>query len=290
MADATTSEALVKNKSLQAVVSAIEVYNKPSFRYREESFAILICNAWELLFKAKALKDNSEDLSVITVTHKKKDETGAEQTEVKTNRSGNAMTVGVLALGETMLAAKVAGMTRECVDNVSLLIEVRDNAIHLVNQDAALAKTILELGTASLKNYMSLATKWFGVDFSQYNFFLMPISFYHGHEAAEAVSVSLRTEQEKRLLKYIAATAEKASSEGEDQVSLAIETRIVRGRGADGIPIRWTSDPGAPAMKISEENLLERYPYDADQLTSMCRKRYAEFKQNNRVRQGQETS
>ena len=38
-----------------ALISAIEVYNKPTFAYREETFAILALNAWELLIKAKLL-------------------------------------------------------------------------------------------------------------------------------------------------------------------------------------------------------------------------------------------
>jgi len=45
-------------KSIQAALSAIEVYNKPDFKYREESFSILMVNAWEVLLKAKILKDN----------------------------------------------------------------------------------------------------------------------------------------------------------------------------------------------------------------------------------------
>lgn len=53
-------------KSLRAAISAIEIYNKPDFRYREENFAILMCAAWELLFKAKALLDNGDNLDVIT--------------------------------------------------------------------------------------------------------------------------------------------------------------------------------------------------------------------------------
>ena len=41
------------DKSIGAMISAIEVYNKPSFRYREETFSVLAINAWELLLKAK---------------------------------------------------------------------------------------------------------------------------------------------------------------------------------------------------------------------------------------------
>ena len=42
-------------KSVQAAVAAIEVYNKPNFLYREEAFALLMTNAWELLLKGKWL-------------------------------------------------------------------------------------------------------------------------------------------------------------------------------------------------------------------------------------------
>lgn len=39
------------DKSVGAALSAIEIYNKPDFKYREETFAILMINAWELLLK-----------------------------------------------------------------------------------------------------------------------------------------------------------------------------------------------------------------------------------------------
>jgi hypothetical protein len=45
---------------VQAAVAAIEIYNKPTFSYREEAFALLMTNAWELLFKAKWLLDRGE--------------------------------------------------------------------------------------------------------------------------------------------------------------------------------------------------------------------------------------
>lgn len=46
------------DKSIQACIAAIEIYNKPEFRYREEAFSILMLNAWELLLKARILKEN----------------------------------------------------------------------------------------------------------------------------------------------------------------------------------------------------------------------------------------
>lgn len=83
-------------KSLQAAVAAIEIYNKPDFRYREESFAVLICNAWELLLKAKVLADGNEEFERIVAYRTEKDpETGESRQVAKENRSGNAMTLGI---------------------------------------------------------------------------------------------------------------------------------------------------------------------------------------------------
>jgi len=41
-------------KAEEAILAAIELYNKPDFRYREEAFAVLSLNAWELLLKAES--------------------------------------------------------------------------------------------------------------------------------------------------------------------------------------------------------------------------------------------
>lgn len=45
------------DKSEEAFLMAIEIYNKPTIKYRLEGFAFFICNAWELLLKAKMIKD-----------------------------------------------------------------------------------------------------------------------------------------------------------------------------------------------------------------------------------------
>ena len=49
-------ESLIE-KSIACAVSAIEIYNKPDFKYREETFSILMINSWELVLKAKLIKD-----------------------------------------------------------------------------------------------------------------------------------------------------------------------------------------------------------------------------------------
>lgn len=59
-------------KSLNATLSALEIYNKPDSKYREESFCILMINAYEILFKAKILSDNEDKIKSLYIYENKK--------------------------------------------------------------------------------------------------------------------------------------------------------------------------------------------------------------------------
>ena len=48
-------------KSKEAFVMAIEIYNKPTIRYRVEGFSFFICDAWELMLKAYMIKAFGEN-------------------------------------------------------------------------------------------------------------------------------------------------------------------------------------------------------------------------------------
>ena len=77
------------DKSINSMLSAIEIYNKPNFNYREETFAILAVNSWELLFKAELLKISSYDIKSLYVLEPilKKDNTPSTRLKPKLNRS-----------------------------------------------------------------------------------------------------------------------------------------------------------------------------------------------------------
>ena len=78
------------DKSVGSMLSAIEIYNKPDFNYREESFAILSVNSWELLLKAYLLKINHFNVNSLYVKDsKKKDGTPSKRKVVAINRCNN---------------------------------------------------------------------------------------------------------------------------------------------------------------------------------------------------------
>ena len=43
------------DKSIEAFILGLEIYNKPTIKYRIEGFSFFICNAWELMLKAELM-------------------------------------------------------------------------------------------------------------------------------------------------------------------------------------------------------------------------------------------
>lgn len=85
------------DKSLGAMLAALEIYNKPVFSYREETFAILAVNAWELLLKARILQLGSNKIaSILIYEHRTKaDGNTSDKLYRKKNRAGNFSTISI---------------------------------------------------------------------------------------------------------------------------------------------------------------------------------------------------
>lgn len=49
------------DKSIEAFILGIEIYNKPTIQYRVEGFSFFICNAWELMLKSYMIKKFGEE-------------------------------------------------------------------------------------------------------------------------------------------------------------------------------------------------------------------------------------
>ena len=47
---------ILVEKAIEASLAAVEIYNKPNIQYREETFSILMLNAWEILLKARMIQ------------------------------------------------------------------------------------------------------------------------------------------------------------------------------------------------------------------------------------------
>ena len=201
------------------MIAAIEVYNKPDFLYRGETFSILAINSWELLLKAKHLKDNHNKMRSLYVMEPviNKDGSKSKKKKVKLTRSGNPFTHSIDFIAKKLI--EKGEMDQIVFNNIMALIELRDSAIHFYNYSLKFNVRIQEIGTASLKNYVSLYKKWFNKDLSEFNFYLMPLSFVQARKESD---VLLLNAEEKNFFKYVDELEESSSSDSEYSIALNI--------------------------------------------------------------------
>ena len=267
-------------KAIDACIAAIEVYNKPDFHYREETFSILMLNAWELLLKARILRENNNKIRLIEIweTKRKADGTNTVRKYAKKNRSGNNMVIGIDKAVALVKGYTSHSIDNDCSANLELLKEIRDNAVHLRNLDPALSKQVQEIGSAALRNFLRASQNWFDFDLSKYNFFLMPISFFSPSEIVESVKAN-RSTAVKNLFDHIGELAA-AQSGAEYFVTMNVELNFVRSKTPGSFEVRLSQAPNALRVVLSEEQVGAMWPWDFAELVRQLRNRYSNFLQN----------
>lgn len=266
---ARTKELL--EQAVAAMVVAIDAYNRPGFPYRGETFANLALNAWELLLKARWLAKNKNRLSSLYVRQGRSDQV---RPRYKRSRSGSPLTHSVDYLAKKL--AEDGALHANARRNLEALIEVRDVAAHFYHRDGELGERLQELGMACVKNFVAAVKDWFYEDLSRLNLCLMPLSFVATPPVVEGVRLS---NEEKKFLRFLADTTGADDDPGAPySVAVNIEMRFVRSKASDALQVRITDDPVAPAVRLSEEQVRERYPWDYWELTRKCQGRYGDFK------------
>jgi hypothetical protein len=198
---------------------------------------------------------------------------------LRRNRAGNPHTIGL-----SRVIAELENKHKTAIDhamktNLDALTESRDNAVHFVNAGLDLYKQVLEIGTATIRNYVTAIRNWFGRDLSQYSFFLMPLGFIQDRKGATALTLS---PNERNLVKYLAGLAATGENDASTDyhVSLSVNLSFKRSNADAATTVAVTNDPNAPRVTLSEEDIRSRYPWDYSELTKRLSKRYIDFKAN----------
>lgn len=259
------------------MLSAIEIYNKPNFAYREETFAILAINSWELLFKAQLLKLNNYNLKSIYVLEPVLTKSGKPHRKNKTpklSRSKNPLT---LNLFEVIKQLEKSGfkLSKNLNDSIEALVELRDNAIHFHN-NSRISKEIQELGFACIKNYMHIIQKWsLEIDLSSYNFYLMPLAYVDSKILTEGVV----TGEVKNYLQFVKEKIDNHDENDEDfDIAISIDVSFTKANSFESIGFKYDEN-GIP-VTVSEEDIRNKYPLNYNDVTSKAKVRYKDFKQD----------
>lgn len=157
--DLTGSHRALCNNSKAAILAAIEIYNKPQIKYRDECFTILLVNAWELLLKAIISKRKQR------IYYPKK------QNEPYRTLSIQDAILKVKNFFPTSVAYEPVAQ------NINMLVTYRNNAIHFYNQKG-FSIIIYGLAQTSIINFRDLMYAVFNIDIaSEMTLSLLPLSF-----------------------------------------------------------------------------------------------------------------
>jgi hypothetical protein len=134
------------NKSIEGYILALETINRLSIQYRVETFCYLICNAWELLLKAKILEDAGRGCDAIFRGEK-----------IRNQRRDS------ISLREC-LERIIPNQTDPVRRNIECIAELRDESVHLVL--SGVPADVLGLFQACVINYHDRLNQWFGISLS----------------------------------------------------------------------------------------------------------------------------
>ena len=266
------------DRAVLAMAAGIEVYNKPGFPYRNESFAILAINSWELLLKARWLHLHGHKRRTLYVYEARTTKSGAKSKKkyIKRTRSKSPFTHELGYLAKQLVNQGI--LNPLAWRNLETMLEFRDCATHFYNEDPAFHSHLYEIGAACVKNFATATNEWFDRDVAEFNIHLMPLSFIAPPFDVEGVF--LNVEQNNFLAFLDSIDDPEADLASPYAVRVNVDVKFTKSKAKDALPMNVTDDPAALPVNLTEENMRERYPWDYHSLTAKCRLRYAEFKSN----------
>lgn len=270
-------------KSRAAALSAVETYNKASAMYREETFAILMINAWELLLKARIMRENGGKTSALHEfkPRKKKDGSASKLREVKRTRSGAPMTIGIDRCWKLVSNYSQDRIDWSCIANIEALLEIRDSATHFIATDALLRKKLTEISLASVRNYVIAAQAWFKVSFSDLNIASIPISFDLDQNEVDAVAKKSSDAVAKFLSHMQKVEAALAKESSDYSFTVRVDFDLIKKK--DDSAVKAAVVGGADAdlkVTLEADKVPPGFTWTYDDLIGRLKDRYSNFKQN----------
>ena len=242
----------------EALLAAVELFNKPRAEYREQTVAFLLVNAWEILTKARIIQQSKGEIKAIYRRRR-------NSRRYERNSDGEILTIEIRG------AMNQSSLPEEVKSNINGLIKVRNQATHLGVLVPELKQSILEFSTAGVQNFAKAYADWFqdSIDAP----YLLPLGFVG---TAQTV-VSKHPVRQRQLLKELSDLAS-ANDSSDSGYATVMQIRVELNRGlSGGGNIGLTSDPNVPKVSISDDEALKTFPTSYNELVDKCRSRYPRF-------------
>lgn len=182
------------DKSVEAYILSLETINRLSVKYRIENFSYLICNAWELLLKAKILDDSKDRKSIY----------------YKKEKGRRPRTLSLRDCVQKIFPNEKDPVRR----NLERVCSLRDEATHLIFSQVP--KDILALFQSCVLNYHKRLVEWFDVSVSnRVSVGMMTIVYDFSPEEFDLQSPIFRRRLGREAARYLAKLQEEIRQEFE---------------------------------------------------------------------------
>ena len=244
------------DKSIEAYALSLETINRVTIQYRIEAFCFLICNAWELLLKAKVIADAGNEDAIYS------------------NRKTRNDTRMSLSLHDCL--KKVKPKENDPVRrNIERIMELRNESAHLII--GRIPHELMMLSQVCVINYHKHLNEWFGESLSdRFPVGMMSLVYDLSPEQSDLTDARLRRSLGKDAVEFLdrycaALRDELESHQGSPEFSIGIGYRPVLTnnsdeadidllKGSGGVPTRIVQTPKDPSgtHPLRQKELLEK--------------------------------
>lgn len=230
----------LKDKSIEALLVAIELYNKPTIKYRIEGFSFMICNAWELLLKAYIIKNEGE---LAIYYSDKPDRSISLETAVKKIFTNEKYPMRL---------------------NIEKIIELRNTATHFIVTEYETLYT--PLFQACILNYTTKLSEFFDVDIEKYiqaPFLTLVTSPAQFNESAMLGKYGVKiVEKYKKTNEEISNLVAQHNND-KLAIGLTLNLNITKKPKDADFSVRLVSDADTPALIFKEvKDVSTVFPYN----------------------------
>jgi hypothetical protein len=235
------------DKSIEAYILSLETINRLSVKYRIENFAYLICNAWELMLKAKILDDANDRKAIHYPREKGK----------------RPRTLALRDCLKKVFLDEKDPLRR----NMERAADLRDEAVHLVFSQVP--KDVLALFQACVLNYHKRLVEWFSVSLSdRVSVGMMTIVYDFSPEEFNLQNPILRRRLGRETAQYLTEFQAEIRQEFEDlskpaEFSIDIGYRLALVKKLDAADIVLTSGTSGIETRVVEvpKDPSKTHPY-----------------------------
>lgn len=230
------------DKSQEAFILSLEIYNKPTIKYRVEGFCFFFCNAWELLLKSKILEDNKKESAIY---YKK-----------QRNQKRRSLSL------RDCLKKIIPNESDPVRKNIKDIANIRDEATHLIIRE--LEAIYAGLFQSGVLNYVHNIDEWFGISITEK---ITPAMLTLVSDIRQIDPIFIKNRYGPEILKFVESEIERIDKNEEElkdvKYRIPIDYNLVLTKSAKNADITLSSGVGGKTFGLIEvpKDIEKTHPY-----------------------------